>query len=232
VKLLGLIPARSGSKGIPHKNIRLLGGKPLIAWAIEAGQAAGCLVDVLLSTDSPDYLRVGREYGLRHDYLRPPELAAADTPMAPVMAHAAAWYEQRTGQALDGVCLLQPTSPCRTAAHIAEACRRFAAERPETLVSVVPVPHNMLPQKLMREVDGLLVPLHTGDAMLHRHQPDRLYARNGPLILIVARALLDAVHPALYGVRILAFKMSLEVSLDLDTEDDWQRAERLLRLHP
>jgi len=92
------------------------------------------------------------------------------------------------------------------------------------------VPHNMLPDKLMREDNGFLAPLQPGDHLLHRHQSARIFARNGPAILIVSRHLLAANPPSLYGPRTIPFPMPMDNSLDLDFEEDWKRAEQFLHL--
>ena len=110
--VVGIVPARGGSKGIPRKNIAPLLGKPLLAYTAEAALAARRLARVILSTDDDEIAEVGRRCGLEVLFMRPPELARDDTPMLPVVQHAVRWLEER-GDRYDAVCLLQPTNPLR-----------------------------------------------------------------------------------------------------------------------
>src|SRR5690242_9753178 len=118
LRVLGLIPARGGSKGVSRKNIRPLGGKPLLQWTAEAALAAQRLSGVVLSTDDPEIAEVGRTCGLQVPFLRPAPLARDDTPMLPVVQHAVRWAESAEGEHVDAVCLLQPTAPFRRAEDI------------------------------------------------------------------------------------------------------------------
>ena len=117
-KVLGIIPARGGSKGIPGKNMRLLGGKPLLAYSIEAARASGVIDRLILSTDSEEIAALGREFGAEIPFMRPAELAADDTPMQAVLEHALAGLDEQ-GWRAEIVVLLQPTAPLRRPEHIA-----------------------------------------------------------------------------------------------------------------
>src|SRR5207247_4861477 len=112
MRVLALIPARGGSKGIPRKNIRLLAGKPLLAYTDEAALGAKRLSRIVLSTDYDEIGRIGRHYGLEVPFIRPPELSQDDAPTLPVVRHALRWFEGK-GEYFDSVCLLQPTNPLR-----------------------------------------------------------------------------------------------------------------------
>src|SRR5438093_12930123 len=120
MRVLALIPARGGSKGIPRKNIRLLAGKPLLAYTAEAARAAKRLSWIVLSTDDEEIACIGRQYGLEVPFIRPPELSQDDAPTLPVVQHALHWFEGR-GEYFDSVCLLQPTNPLRRSEHF-DAC--------------------------------------------------------------------------------------------------------------
>src|SRR5437773_5111592 len=124
--VLGLVPARGGSKGIPRKNIRLLGGKPLLQYTAAAALAARRLTHVALSTDDEEIAAVGRSCGLDVPFIRPQALAHDSTPMLPVVQHALRWFEAH-GRRFDAVCLLQPTNPLRVSAHI-DCCIDLLAE--------------------------------------------------------------------------------------------------------
>src|SRR5438132_6981355 len=118
--VLGLVPARGGSKGIPRKNIRLLGGRPLLQYTADAALAARRLSHVVLSTDDEEIAAVGRRCGLDVPFVRPRELAEDATPMLPVVQHALAWFDAHDRR-FDAVCLLQPTNPLRLPSHIDRA---------------------------------------------------------------------------------------------------------------
>jgi N-acylneuraminate cytidylyltransferase len=125
-RVLAVIPARGGSKGLPGKNIRPLWGLPLIAHSIRAAALTPEVTRCLVTTDSEQIADVARAHGGEAPFLRPAELAADDTPMAPVVRHALEWAEREEGDAYDAVLLLDPTSPARVPAQLAEAARRLA----------------------------------------------------------------------------------------------------------
>ncbi len=139
----GVVPARGGSKGVPRKNIRILGGKPLVAHAIEAGRRASRLNRVLVSTDDPEIVRIAGEWGGDVPFLRPTELAQDSTPMFPVLRHALLWLEEHEGARVDAVTILDPTTPFRTPADI-NACIELLEQDPEATVvtSVCEAEHN------------------------------------------------------------------------------------------
>src|SRR5207248_3052879 len=116
-RVLGLITARRGSKGLPLKNIRLLRGKPLLQYTAEAALKSRRLSEVILSTEDDEIARIGERCGLKVPFLRPEELARDDTPTLPVVKHAVKWLEDR-GDRYDAICLLQPTNPLRRAEDI------------------------------------------------------------------------------------------------------------------
>jgi CMP-N-acetylneuraminic acid synthetase len=212
VDVLGLIPARGGSKGIPRKNLAPLGGRPLLAWAVDAARGAGELTRVVVSTDDDEIAAVAGVEVLR----RPPELAADDTPMLEVVRHAVSELGP------DVVALLQPTSPFRRAEHV-DACVRLLLESgADAVVSVVEVPHRFRPDSLMDVVDGRVVARGTART---RQEKERVYARNGPAVL-ARRA--DRLGDDLYGGDVRPFVMSARDSLDVDDPDDLELAERLL----
>ena len=144
MKILGIIPARGGSKGIPKKNIKLLNGKPLIAYTIEAALASN-LDRVIVSTDCKEIAGISKEYGAEV-IIRSFNLAEDTTPTLPVLQHVVSKLEVE----FDAVMTLQPTSPLRTSKHINEAIELFESDKEvDSLVSVVEVPHNYMPEKLM-----------------------------------------------------------------------------------
>jgi CMP-N,N'-diacetyllegionaminic acid synthase len=133
--MLAIIPARGGSKGIPRKNLVLLGDKPLIQHTIEAAQQSQSVSRIVLTTDDAEIAALGASLGLDARYRRPPELAQDDTPMAATLTHCLQWAQQVYG-VCDEFMLLQPTSPLRTAADIDAAVRLYRESNKNSLLSV------------------------------------------------------------------------------------------------
>ena len=226
MNVLGLVPARGGSKGIPRKNLADLGGRPLIAWTIAAARASQALDRVVVSTDDAQIAAVARSLGAEVPFLRPADLADDRAPALAVMRHAVEALDAQ-GWRADTVVYLQPTSPFRTAAQIDAAVALLAAGGCDTVVSVMPVPHAFTPGSLMRDRGGLLEPLEPAAAQSFRRQDKPvLYARNGPAILALRRG---AVFEArtLYAGRTKALEMSRLQSLDIDGPEDLAVAEAL-----
>lgn len=224
--LVGLVPARGGSKGIPHKNIVNLAGRPLLAYTADAALGSGILDRVLLSTDDTAIASVGRTLGLDVPGLRPTELAQDDTPMIKVMQHTL--LQLRTeGMEPEGIVLLQPTSPLRQSKHIKEAVAVFRSRKPATLVSVTRVPHRFTPGSQLRQVAGRLEPAAARPDTLLRQEKPVLFARNGPAVLITHPAALDL--GTLYGEPTIGYEMDETASLDIDEPDDLRLADFLLR---
>src|SRR5688572_26758280 len=117
MRVLGVVPARGGSKGISRKNVTLLNGKPLIAYTIEAAKQSARLTRTIVSTEDSEITATARRFGAEAPFVRPAELALDETPMLPVLIHAVGWLEDH-GEKFDAVCLLQPTNPMRTASDI------------------------------------------------------------------------------------------------------------------
>jgi CMP-N-acetylneuraminic acid synthetase len=222
--ILGLIPARGGSKGIPHKNIVPLAGKPLLAYTCEAALQSRRLDRVILNTDDPEIAQMGRDCGVNVPFLRPDELAADDTPILPVIQHTLAWLDERENFYVDVVVLLQPTSPLRRAEHIDAAVEKLTNSEADTVVSVIPVPHQFTPTSLMKlDSQGNLQPLQEGPMILRRQDKPRLYARNGPAVLATHREVIQ--QERLYGDRVLPLEMNRSDSIDIDDADDLALAE-------
>lgn len=227
LRTLCIVPARSGSKGVPGKNIRPLAGKPLILYTLEAAQHAECFERIVVTTDSPEIRDTAIHEGFEAPFLRPPELAADETPLIAAVKHCLEWCEADCQRAYDVVGLLQPTSPFRTADHIRKAYSLFTERSPDTLVSVIRVPHRFVPTSLMRERDGYLQHHMAEAAATTRHQDVQLWARNGPAILVTAAWWIR--RNSFYGDRIVAFPMDFLSSVDIDEEEDWTLAELLAK---
>lgn len=227
-EVLGLIPARGGSKTIPRKNLRPLGGRPLIAWTFQAARGSARLTRIICSTDDAEIAALARQAGVEVPFLRPAELAQDDTPTLPVVQHAVRAVEQ-AGYRADVVVLLQPTSPLRRAAHIDAAVDLLLSSGADAVVSVVEVPHHFNPVSLLRIEDGRLVPYLPGEGVrvLRRQDKPEVWARNGAAVYVTRReVLLD--EESFFGRDCRPLVMSREESVDIDDETDLAIAEALL----
>ena len=223
---LAIIPARSGSKGIPGKNLRPLAGKPLLAHGIEWALSTKVFQRVLLSTDSEEIARVGLKFGAEAPFLRPPELARDDTPMLPVLLHALR-FVMTQGCAPDVIVLLQPTAPFRRACDLVEAMALLNS-RPDadSAVSVEQIPDHYSPHYAMRVEGGRLLPfLAEGAGVTRRQDAPPAFTRNGQFYATRRRTLLD--KNSIYGDVCLPF-VTRHKAVNLDTLDDWAEAERLV----
>jgi CMP-N,N'-diacetyllegionaminic acid synthase len=224
---VAVIPARGGSKSIPRKNLALAGGRPLLDWAADAALGASRIGRCILSTDDPAIAAHGRALGLEVPYLRPAHLAADDTPIIPVLSDLLDHIECGGGTPASLV-LLQPTSPLRLARHVDEAVALFEASGASTVVSVTEVPHRFNPLSVMTMQDGRLAPFLTQQGeVLRRQDKPRVFARNGPAVLVVSPA--QVREGRLYGPATVGYVMDEESSLDVDDAADLAVVDRALR---
>ena len=225
--ILGVIPARGGSKGIPGKNLHPLLGRPLIEYTFDAAKASRSLGRIILSTDDEEIATFGRAHGVEVPFMRPPHLAQDDTPMIDVLIHV---LEALHAEAYEPDCLvlLQPTSPLRRAEHIDAAIDLLLTTGADTVVSVMEVPHQFSPVSVMRlGGDGKLSPFCDGPMILRRQDKPCVYARNGPAVLVVRRKVVESGK--LYGEDVRALEMSKADSVDIDDPFDLVVAECLLQ---
>ena len=227
MRVLGLIPARAGSKGIPGKNTRPLAGKPLIAYTIEQALAAAGLAAVMVSTEDQDIASIAQHLGAEVPFLRSPELAADDTPTVPVILEVLREYEKRQHR-FDAVCLLQPTTPFRPSGLIDRAIAEFADSGADSLISVRPVPHEFNPHWVFEPdpTSGYLK-LATGERSIipRRQELPPAFHRDGAIYLVRTDLLIRS--ETLYGESIAFVVNDSPDFVNLDTMDDWHRAERI-----
>jgi CMP-N-acetylneuraminic acid synthetase len=228
MRVLGLIPARGGSQGIPRKNIKLLAGKPLLHYTAEAALASRRLTRVILSTDDPEIAAVGRRCGVEVPFLRPAELARDETPTLPVVQHALHALEA-AGDRFDAVCLLQPTHPLRRAADI-DACLELLVERDaDAVVTVLPVPVEYNPHWVYFAGQSGLLYLVTGETnpLARRQELPPAFHREGSVYVTRRDVVIE--QGSLYGARLLGYALEAERCVNLDEPEDWARAEELLK---
>lgn len=227
-RVLGVIPARGGSKGIPRKNVRLLGEKPLLAYTANAARKSALLSRLLLSTDDPEIAEVARAEGLEVPFVRPSELALDSTPMIDVVLHCIHWV-QGQGEQYDAICLLQPTSPLRSAKTIDTCISELWAHAADCVVSVRPVPAEYNPHWVyFAEPDGRLR-LSTGEdePIPARQQLPAAYHRDGSVF--VARTEGVLARRSLYGERTIGVVSPEAEACDLDTEEQWELLEQKIK---
>jgi len=232
-RILVIITARGGSKGVPRKNIRPLGGRPLIAWTIETALAIkDHVARVVVSTDDAEIAAISRTYGAEVPFLRPAELAQDTTKSLPVLQHAVQAIEQQDGSPVDWVLLLQPTTPFRSAEDII-ACLDFArAGDCDSVISVAPSPVHPIFVKSIDD-EGFLRPflLEEPEGLRRQDAQPPAYVRNGAVYLTRRDVLMET--NSIWGRRIKAYVMPPERSVNIDSEADFLLAETLAeRLMP
>jgi CMP-N-acetylneuraminic acid synthetase len=229
-EVLALIPARGGSKSIPRKNIQPFAGHPLIAYSIAAGLSAQTVTRLIVSTDDEEIASLSCQYGAETPFLRPPEHAQDNTPDLPVFQHALEWLRNHEGYQPEIVVHLRPTSPFRRVWHIDQAVYRLL-ERPDAdAVRTVCIPFQN-PFKMWRiSADGLMQPLmsidHPEPYNLPRQLLPEVYWQTGYVDAAWSDTILQ--KGSMTGGRILPLVIDPSEWIDIDSPDDWRRAERLL----
>lgn len=228
MRVLGVIPARGGSKGVPRKNIRMLNGRPLLSYTVEAALAATSLARVILSTDDHAIADLGRRLGVEVPFMRPASLATDVTPTLPVVQHALAYLEER-GDRFDAVCILQPTTPLRRSRDIDCCVERLRTSGADAVVTIVPVPVECNPHWVyFIGADGAMR-LSTGEKVpIPRRQALPAAVRREGSVYVVRRAAVME-HDTLFGDRLVGLMLDPAECVDINSDADWVRAEQMLR---
>ena len=223
MKILVIIPARGGSKGIPRKNIKPFVGKPLIYYTIDTARAIVSDEDICVSTDDEEIIHVVEEYGLKVPFIRPAELASDTAGTYEVLLHALDFYEKQ-GKKYDVVLLLQNTSPFRKAEHVKEALKLYTPNV-DMVVSVKECAANPYYCVFEENQEGYLH-VSKGDGTIFRRQDaPKVYEYNGAVYIMNAETL-KTTHMHKMKKRV-KYVMDALSSLELDTMWDWQMAEML-----
>lgn len=221
-RFLGVIVGRAGSKRLPGKHLRHLGGKPLLSWTLEAVLSAKRLDKTIFSTDGEEMAALARSHGLDVPFMRPPELAADTSLPLDVLRHALAFCMRR-GEAYDAVVLLQATSPFRSGFHIDEAIALFLDAGADTVTSARPAREHAYYQFTLEK--NRMVPFFPNGCTLARHDLPRAYLENGAVYVLSTQNILSG---AFYGSNVCCYQMDEDSSIDIDTEEDLRRAECIL----
>lgn len=227
-EVLGLVPARGGSKGIPGKNIRQLAGQPVIAWTIKTALACPVLNRVIVSTDDEEIAEISRQYGAEVPFRRRAELAQDDTPDLPVYQDALSWLAENEDYYPDIVVWLRPTAPLRTVSDIEAAVNMLAETGADYVRSVCPAEHHPYWMKKL-ENDRLIPFLKDSNESIYyqRQLLPPVYRLNGAVDAIWRRTVMERGLP--YDGDIRGYVMPLERSIDLDGELDFILIEQLLQ---
>ena len=228
MKILAIIPARGGSKGVADKNIKLLNGKPLLAYTSEIAVQSKMLSEVMVSTEDEQIKNIAARLGMKVPFMRPQALAQDKTPTIDVIIHALEWYEKQN-IFFEAVCLLQVTSPFRTVEFLDKAIAKFIESDCDSLVSVQKVPHEYNPHWTFEVNDEGNLKIATGEIRIIPRRQDlpTAYHRDGSIYITKTTVLLE--EHSLYGRSTAFIESDPELYVNIDTMEDWKNAEKMLR---
>ena len=225
MKKIAIIPARSGSKGLPDKNIRELCGKPMLAYSIEAAKKSGKIDVVHVSTDSEYYAEIARKYGADVPFLRSEELSGDTATTWDAVRFVLEEYK-KLGKQFDVVTLLQPTSPLRIAEDIINASELYSLKSATAIVGVCEMEHSPLWSNTLSEnlcMDGFL----SKATNVQRQKLDTYYRINGAMYMIDSQIIINKQE--IYGEKSYAYIMPKERSIDVDDLMDFKIAEMYMK---
>ena len=232
MKILCLIPARSGSKGLPDKNIKIMIDKPLMAWSIEQAKNTEYYkrgdMKIVVSTDSKKYKDIGLKWGAEVPFLRPKELSKDNSTDLMFIKHALDWLNENEKYKPDYILHLRPTQPCRKEGLIDDCLNKFIGRNFDSLRTVIPTektPYKMYMKNenelipLFNNVNGICEPYNIG-----RQYLPKTYLHNGYVDIIKS----DLLKTGRLSGKILAYEMRECDNIDIDTEEDWEKARNKL----
>lgn len=226
LNVLGIIPARGGSKGVPRKNIKILGDKPLISYTIEVANAAPSISKLMVSTDDVEIAEVAKKYGADVPFLRPEELSTDTTPMVSVLKHVISFYAQK-GETFDAICLLQPTTPFRTIEDIENCVNIMEQKNADTVITTVRVPDVFNPYWVYTQKGNTLSLSVPGETTPRRQDLPLAFGRAGSVYLMKPDNVMK--KNSLYGNTIMGYEIPSERNINIDTLADWKKAECFLK---
>lgn len=226
MNIIGIIPARGGSKGIPGKNIKLLGEKPLIAYTIDSALESDFLSKVILNSEDDKILQEGEKYAIEN-YKRPFQLAQDDTTSITVIKEQLQKLSQ-DNQNIDAICLLQPTTPFRRKNLIDDAITKFKAGNYDSLISVREIPHEYNPYWAFSDRDGTLeLTVEKEQIVSRRQELPKTYHRDGAIYITKTEVILE--QNSFFGKKTGFIDTSKDPHVNLDTMEDWKKAEELIK---
>jgi CMP-N-acetylneuraminic acid synthetase len=224
--ILAVITARGGSKGIPRKNIKLLGDKPLIVYSIDSAKKSDLITHSVVSTDDAEIAVLAREWGGEVPFMRPSELSGDDVAHLPVVKHAILHQENALGVIFDYVVILQPTSPFRLKEDIDGTLRRLIESGADSAVTLVETSNADHPVKAKRFEDGRVLPYVMDEPEgIRRQDLPTAYRRSGAVYAMKRDCIMSGL---LYGEYVAGHVVPKERSVDIDEPLDWHKAEWML----
>lgn len=223
MNILGIIPARGGSKGVIGKNQKKLSGKPLIQYTIEAALKSN-LSEVIVSTDDKNIASISVNLGVNVPFIRPSEFASDTAQSIDVAIHALKFMQEKNDKNYDAVMLLQPTTPFRSTDDINNAIKLLSQHKDaDSIISVVDVEGHH-PARMKYIKDGILIdpPFCEKVENQNRQELDKMYIRNGAVYLTKSNVILNRSYK---GSKCLALLMPNSRSINIDTENDFKLAE-------
>ena len=228
-EVLAIIPARSGSKSVVDKNIRMIAGKPMIAYSIEHGLKAKCIDRVIVSTDSEKYAGIAKEYGAEVPFIRPAEYATDTALDIDVFRHALSFLKENEGYEPELVVQLRPTYPIRNISDI-EAMVKYMREHPDVDSMRCIAPAKEVAYKMwFKDDEGMLSPIMTDIPECYnmpRQQLPKIYYQNACIDVVRAKVILE--QNSMSGKKIAGYEM--DENFDIDTEEEFKRAALRLEL--
>lgn len=225
--MLAIIPARGGSKGVPGKNIKLLNGKPLIAYTIEAALASDSIERVIVTTDSCEIAEVAKKYGAEVPFIRPASLAEDGTKAQDVYIHAIEYMRNEMDVCIEKFMVLLPTAPFRNAKHIDEAVNLFERSKAITLISIrkADIPASWL---LNKDDNNMIVNcgFDAETSSGNRQGNTEHFLPNGAIYILDYKLL--KTKSTYYSNKTIGYLMDYLTSIDIDTYEDFEYAEYLM----
>ena len=230
LEVLAIIPARGGSKRLPGKNLRLLNGKPLIAYSIETALQCASVNKVIVSTDDQEIANAAEQFGAEVPFLRPAEFAEDTTPDHPVFLHALNWLKEHENYIPELVLNLRPTAPFRTMDVIQGVIAKWRSAGVDSVRSMCRAESVHHPYWMFKEEGGLASPVIAGKSTNEYYQSQLLppvYHLNGLVDAMSANVIMSGGH--LYGRSMAIYETPRAISLDIDTMDDFELAEFMIQ---
>lgn len=222
---IAIIPARSGSKGLVNKNIKLFNGKPLIAYSIEVPIRSGLFKEIVVSTDSEDYARIALDYGASVPFLRSPDLSTDSASTWDVARDVISYFLKR-GTSFDTLAILQPTSPLRTVDDIIKAYGQLREKNANAITSVCEVDHSPLWSNTLPKDNSMQGFLNQNLVSIPRQNLPTYYRINGALYILKTEHLMSGGN--IFGTNCYAYIMNKESSVDIDDCFDFRLAEMIM----
>lgn len=224
-KLLGIVPARGGSKGLPKKNIRLLDGQPLLTYSVRAGLESKYVDDVIVSSEDNEILEIAKKCGA--NVLKRPDELATDTASAELLIKHVIEAQLEKGVSYRYAILLQPTSPLRTSAHVDQAFEKLLSENASSLISVVEYEYTPFKCFVINKDNTLQGLFNNATPFMNRQELPPCYLSNGAIYIFETEKFIR--NMSFYQEPCVPFIMNKLESIDIDTLSDLEEAERVMK---